>query len=189
VLHCIETEFSDCPVESQCNTDAFCAGTDTRSLYFAMLEAGMSVVAVNLPSLWLFFTSLMPEKLVRSVRSMISLPSLLSQRRSDLNSASAAATSGSATHLGRKPDSSSSINSGRPDFPSDLSQLRYHQQMVEQQLNGNPDGQKVEAIAMHNTDGKGQQGEQMWVPQGQIHVEDTVELSREKFQRAGDEFC
>ena len=189
MLCCIETEFPDCPVDSQCDTDSFCAGTDTQSFYFAMLEAGMSVVAVNLPSLWLFFTSLMPEKLVRSVRSMISLSSLSSQRRSDLNSASAAATSSSATHLGRKPDSSSSINSGRPDFPSDLSQLRYHRQMVEQQLNGTPDGQKVEAIAMHNTESKGQQREKTWVPQGQIHVEDTIELSREKLQRAGDEFC
>ncbi|KAF4631663.1 hypothetical protein G7Y89_g6466 [Cudoniella acicularis] len=124
---------------------------DTKSFYFAMLEAGISVVAVNLPSLWLFFTSLMPEKLVRSVRSIISLAS-----RSGLDSSSAAGASGSATRLGSKPDPLSSIDSGRPDFPSEL---RYNQQVVGQQLSGNPDGHKVEAIAMYNADGKEQQGE------------------------------
>jgi hypothetical protein len=154
-----------------------------------MLEAGMSVVAVSLPSLRLSLKSVTPESLVRSVRSLISLSSLSSQRRSDLNSASADATKVSTTHLGRKPDSSSSVNSGRPDFPSDLSQLHHHRQMVEQQLSGNPNGHKVEAIAMRNNDSNRQQGQKTRVPEGVINVEDSVELSREELQRAGDKFC
>lgn len=154
------------------------------SFFYAMLEAGMCVIAVNLPSLWLFFTSLMPEKLVQSVRSMISLSS---QRPSRLDSATAnsAAASGSTTHLSHKPDAASSIDSTRPDLPSDLSQLHYHQE----QLSGNASGHRVETIAMHDVQGREQQGEKKGVPRGQIHVENTVELSRHERQRAGDEFC
>jgi hypothetical protein len=155
------------------NTESFRAGTDTRSFYFAMLEAGMSVVAVNLPSLRLSLKSVIPERLVHSVRSLISLSSLSSQRRSGLNGSASAddATKGSTTHLGRKPDSSSSINSGRPDFPSDLSQLHYHRQMMaEQHLSGN----LVEAIAMRNPDSNRQQGQKTWVPERVINVENSV---------------
>lgn len=48
----------------------------TKSFYFLMLEAGISCVAVNLPSVWMLFASVSPEAVLRSVRSMISLGSL-----------------------------------------------------------------------------------------------------------------
>lgn len=65
-----------------------------------MLESGISLVAVNLPSMWLFFTSLLPEKLVRSVRSMISLHS---QRRSDSTTADVESSDASGS-VDKKPN-------------------------------------------------------------------------------------
>ncbi|KUI67586.1 hypothetical protein VM1G_02813 [Cytospora mali] len=50
----------------------------TRAFFFTMLEIGISLVAVNLPSLWLLFTSISPEKVARSIRSVLSLASLRS---------------------------------------------------------------------------------------------------------------
>lgn len=111
----------DFVISNNLNTEFFSlVGMDTRSFFYVMLEAGMSLIAVNLPSLRLF-TSIMLDKLVRSIRSVISLALLSSGRRSGLDSTSAAAANESTTHLGRKPESASSMNSGRPDFPSDLS--------------------------------------------------------------------
>lgn len=51
------------------------AGTLTQSCYLAMLEAGMSLIAMNIPSVWLLCTKVVPEKVVRSIRSMVSLTS------------------------------------------------------------------------------------------------------------------
>lgn len=164
--------------------DLPCAGTDTESFYLSMLEGGMSLVAVNLPSLWFFFTTMMPDRLMRGIRRVIPLSSLSSQRQRGLNSASAAAANSSVTNLSRKPDSLSSMNSGRPKF-AEFSQRKYRRLMFEQQLSSQSDGQKAEAYAMHETDNKWQQGGKAWVPQGQIHV--TVELSREESQKQADE--
>jgi hypothetical protein len=43
-----------------------------------MLEAGISLVAVNLPTLWFLFHALTPESIIRSLRSVLSLSSLRS---------------------------------------------------------------------------------------------------------------
>lgn len=46
--------------------------TITKGLYFSMLEAGMSLIAVNLPSLWFLFSK---KALAGSLRSVLSLRS------------------------------------------------------------------------------------------------------------------
>lgn len=51
----------------------------TSAFFFTMLETGISLVAVNLPSLWLLFTSVTPEKVIRTIRSVLSLESLRSR--------------------------------------------------------------------------------------------------------------
>jgi len=48
----------------------------TIAAYLAMLEVGMSLVAANLPSLWLIFTKTIPESVVRSIGSVLSLRSM-----------------------------------------------------------------------------------------------------------------
>ncbi|MCJ1262144.1 hypothetical protein MMC22_002014 [Lobaria immixta] len=48
---------------------------NTKSIYLSVLEAGLSLIAVNLPSLWVLFSKIMPEKVLHNVRSMISLAS------------------------------------------------------------------------------------------------------------------
>lgn len=63
-----------------------------------MLEIGISLIAVNLPSLWMLFTSVTPEKVIRSIRSVISLGSLRSRgsSRGDVdNAVGKASTAGS----------------------------------------------------------------------------------------------
>lgn len=126
-----------------------------------MLEAGMSLIAVNLPSLWLFFTSLLPEKVVRSIRSVIALASLSSQRSNGLDRSSATIRNGPATRLGRRPESSSSMYSGHPYTPSDFSVSHYHQQ-----LSGHPEDRNLEEFAMHDTDGKWRESEKAPVSRG-----------------------
>lgn len=54
-------------------TLTFIAVVNTKSIYLSELEAGLSLIAVNLPSLWMLFSKIMPEKILRNVRSMISL--------------------------------------------------------------------------------------------------------------------
>ena len=48
---------------------------NTKAIYLSVLEAGLSLIAVNLPSLWFLFTNVKPEHVLRSVRSMMSLRS------------------------------------------------------------------------------------------------------------------
>lgn len=54
----------------------------TRAAYMTMLEQGISLVAVNLPSLWFLLNKITPEKALRSVRSVFSLSSIRSNRSS-----------------------------------------------------------------------------------------------------------
>ncbi|CAG8970975.1 hypothetical protein HYALB_00007643 [Hymenoscyphus albidus] len=49
--------------------------TNTQNAYYMILEAGFSIVAVNLPSLWYFTVGVAPERVLGSVRSMASLNS------------------------------------------------------------------------------------------------------------------
>ena len=49
--------------------------TVTKGLYLSMLEAGMSLIAVNLPSLWFLCSKRTLELSLRSIRSVLSLRS------------------------------------------------------------------------------------------------------------------
>lgn len=53
--------------------------SNTQAGYYAFLEAGLSVVSINMPSLWYFAAGVTPERVLRSVRSIISLGSRPSQ--------------------------------------------------------------------------------------------------------------
>lgn len=54
----------------------FCvAGTETQLAYCIILEAGCTIIAVNMPSLWYYMSGISPESIVRSVRSLVSLGS------------------------------------------------------------------------------------------------------------------
>lgn len=48
---------------------------DTEILFWSMLEGGLALIAVNLPSIWGLFTKISPEAVLRSVRSVVSLGS------------------------------------------------------------------------------------------------------------------
>lgn len=48
-----------------------------------MLEMGMSLIAVNIPSMWLLLSHIVPEKITRGLQSMTSLSSLSSGRNSN----------------------------------------------------------------------------------------------------------
>ena len=150
-----------------------------------MLEAGISVVTINLPSLWLFLTSIMPKRLTRGLHNLLS-PS--SQQRNSMG-ISAAAASESTFYLHPDPNTPSSRHSGPLNPPLELSPIHYHQKTLGHQNNTNSGTREVEANAVHGTDGKKHQGEKAWIPWGEIQVEDTEELSREDMQRTKDVLC
>ncbi|MCJ1382385.1 hypothetical protein MMC17_005498 [Xylographa soralifera] len=49
---------------------------DTEAVFWSNLEAGLSLLAINLPSLWVYISKISPERILASLRSMISLTSL-----------------------------------------------------------------------------------------------------------------
>lgn len=49
-------------------------------MYLAMLESGISLVAANLPSLWFLCSKTIPEHVAGSIRSVVSLGSMRSDR-------------------------------------------------------------------------------------------------------------
>ena len=51
---------------------------DKESVFCSKLEAGLSLLAVNLPSLWAYANKVSPERIVASIRSAILLRSLRS---------------------------------------------------------------------------------------------------------------
>lgn len=53
---------------------------DTLAVYWSILEAGVCLLAVNLPSLWFYSSKLSPERMLASIRSAISLGSIHSDR-------------------------------------------------------------------------------------------------------------
>jgi len=73
----------------------------TMASYTAMLEMGISLVAVNLPSLWLLFTQVVPEKVTQGLRSVASLTSIAS-RRSNSNSNSSPGSDADSDHTGSR---------------------------------------------------------------------------------------
>ena len=48
---------------------------DEEVNFWSMLEAGLALIAVNLPSIWGLFTKVSPEAILRSVRSAVSIAS------------------------------------------------------------------------------------------------------------------
>ncbi|KAG5982345.1 hypothetical protein E4U55_002036 [Claviceps digitariae] len=52
----------------------------SRVVFYFILEMGVGLVAVNLPSIWMVFTSVAPDALLRSIRSVVSLASFRSSR-------------------------------------------------------------------------------------------------------------
>ena len=51
---------------------------DTETIFWSNLEAGLSLLAVNLPSLWAYVNKPSPESIINSIRSAISLRSFRS---------------------------------------------------------------------------------------------------------------
>ncbi|TAQ83652.1 hypothetical protein B7494_g8026 [Chlorociboria aeruginascens] len=49
--------------------------SNTQVAYFLILETGMTILAVNMPSLWYYHAGVTPERVLRSVRSIVSLAS------------------------------------------------------------------------------------------------------------------
>jgi hypothetical protein len=80
-------------------------GLVTESCFYTMLEAGMALIAVNLPSLRVFSFSLLPGEILRSMRSFLSL--------SRSSSAASEAPSISDTNEPQKPGSFSTCPSNR----------------------------------------------------------------------------
>lgn len=79
----------------------------------------MSVVVANLPSLWLFFTSVLPEMVMYRIRGIVSLKSLLLPRRSDLSRNSSANAAGrTASRPSDYHNPSISTTSSCPDVSS-----------------------------------------------------------------------
>ena len=60
--------------------------SNTQIAYFNILEAGMTIVAVNLPSLWYYMKHSSPEGVLRSVRSKLSIGSHRSSHESGRDS-------------------------------------------------------------------------------------------------------
>ncbi|PHH90975.1 hypothetical protein CDD83_2045 [Cordyceps sp. RAO-2017] len=50
--------------------------TQSRIMFYWILEMGIGLVAVNLPSIWMVFASVAPEAILRSIRSVVSLASI-----------------------------------------------------------------------------------------------------------------
>ena len=59
---------------------------DTAEVFWSILEAGLCLLAVNLPSLWFYRHNLSPESMLASIRSAISLRSLRSNHSGALPS-------------------------------------------------------------------------------------------------------
>lgn len=81
-------------------------GMLTKGLYFMMLEAGISLLAVNLPSIWLIFVRATPEAILRGMRSVASLTSSNRSNRSN--------SKGVDEVDGRRRSTTSASSSGNP---------------------------------------------------------------------------
>ena len=46
---------------------------NTKQLFLTVLETGLTLIAVNLPSLWCHFTKIRPGSIFQSIRSMLSV--------------------------------------------------------------------------------------------------------------------
>ena len=118
---------------------------NTKTIYLAVLETGLSLIAVNLPSLWFLVGKVNPESVLRSVRSMLSLSSQHSRTGAGANDAHSYPLSLNKNH---------SLSSSS------------HSHLTR------PDAQYVEAYAMHDL--KGHEHAHPPLPPGRIQVTDRI---------------
>ena len=128
---------------------------NTKAIYLSVLEAGLSLIAVNLPSLWFLFSKVTPESVLRSVRSMISLGS---ER--------------SASSVDKKGSHAYSSPPGKNRSLSSSS----HSHFV------HPEAQSIETCAMHDIEDVGYKPP---LPLGKIHVTDRISQSTTDVEREG----
>jgi len=111
---------------------------DSLQVFWSMLEAGMSLLAINLPSLWAYHTHIAPEGVIASIRSVISLHSLRSLR----SNGSKSRTNTNAKGMQPLPGDSNSLHSesSMANFVSKISPAdqteAYAMYDVEAQKNG-----------------------------------------------------
>ena len=82
-----------------CKTPLIFPGVVSILLFWAMMEMGVAMIAVCLPTLRPLFRNLSLESIIRSVRSAVSLRSMGSSRRSPPAAQEAAARSESETAI------------------------------------------------------------------------------------------
>lgn len=114
----------------------------------SVLENGLSLIAVNLPSIWCLFTKSKPESILRSVRGRFSLHS-------------------------RQPYTTSV---GKPGLHSRLSSLSNNETVLTSSPShsGHPKVQSIETYAMYDIDERDQGAR---LPQGQIQITDRITQS------------
>lgn len=120
---------------------------NTKQLYLSVLENGLSLIAVNLPSLWCLFTRYQLESVLRSVRSILSLRSNVS-----------------ATSMG-KPRSHSRL----PSLDKNLSASNSSQSHL-----AHPQTQSIETYAMRDIE---EGDFEVQLPQGGIQITDRITQS------------
>ncbi|MCJ1265965.1 hypothetical protein MMC22_005847 [Lobaria immixta] len=120
----------------------------TVQWHMSVLENGLSLIAVNLPSLWCLFTKVKPESILRSVRGRFSLHS-------------------------RQPYTTSV---GKPGLHSRLSSLSNNEPVLTSSPShsGHPKVQSIETYAMYDIDERDQGAR---LPQGQIQITDRITQS------------
>lgn len=122
---------------------------NSESIYLGVLEVGLSLIAVNLPSLWSLFSTITPERILHSVRSMISLRSVPS-----------------AGSMGGDGSRRSNRRPSHFDERSHSSSSRSH--VIKS------DGHYFETYAMHDQDGREHGSE---LPLGKIQVTESMSQS------------
>ncbi|CRG86468.1 hypothetical protein PISL3812_03474 [Talaromyces islandicus] len=85
--------------------------TNTILAFFVILEAGLNIIAVNLPSLWYFVRGITADRVIRSMRSVLSLAS---GRRSQTSLGTSGATP-KVDIAKARPSSSSRVSSNADD--------------------------------------------------------------------------
>ena len=124
---------------------------NTKAIYLSVLEAGLSLVAVNLPSLWFLLTKVESDNFLRSFRSMISL------------------------HSNRSVDSSRNMG-GIHSHPSSLDKKRSHSSSSQSRL-AHPNADSFRTYATYDL-GYVERGSQM--PLDKIQITDRITQSSEQ---------
>lgn len=120
---------------------------NTKAIYLSVLEAGLSLIAVNLPSLWCLLNKVKPESVLRSVRSIISL---------------------------RSKCSANSLNKNGSHSPLSSLSKNGHTQSSSQDHLAHPETQSIETYAMHNMEDVHHRPQ---LPLGKIQLTDSISQS------------